>query len=340
MKNVKLTIAVVGAVFLMGVLALNMYSSTSLPGFHGFGGCYLCHNDPVYVHEYSGELPGLNATDGLPDYQWGTHDNQAYSTNYIPMVPITPPFSTGNSEWVYNSTGHYVEIEAMPHFAAHHFGYNATHFRLYVEMSFDATVDVGVGADDKYAIMFNIDKVNFTVGEFMDTSQKMKFNTGKADMWLWEASVVGANASGMASDMFQTNTYDDTGDSQDVSVETTHGGIGHNAAVGWGLLFTRVRENSDVNDVQFKDGAFIPYVVAYWNGTSGKAHYSSFDKALVIGDSGEYPTVTETPAPVTTTVVTTTTVSGAASATTSAFSAILVIATVIAIPVMFKYRRK
>ena len=137
----------------------------------------------------------------------------------------------------------------------------------------------------------------------------------------------------------------------DVYVDVAHGAVGHGGHMGYYLQFTRARITADTTqDVQFGDGAFIPYGIAYWNGTASVNHHSSFDKALVMGPSIEqtvqlnpYVTVTQTEAAQTVTETETILDEDTITITTgtaSAFTAVLVIATIIAIPVIFKMRRK
>ena len=65
----------------------------------------------------------------------------------------------------------------------------------------DSTMNVA----DKFAILWNIDVENFSVGMFLNqygnnlnTTGKMKVDNGHMDMWYWDASVVAPNGTGQS----------------------------------------------------------------------------------------------------------------------------------------------
>ncbi|OLS26824.1 MAG: hypothetical protein HeimC3_07160 [Candidatus Heimdallarchaeota archaeon LC_3] len=329
MKHFKLTLTIFGALFIVGLLGLNMYSSTSLPGFSGGKGCYACHNNPVYVYDYgTNNLPTWNATAEWPDTSaFGANGN--FATNYVPVIPATD----GS------------DIHTQLGFVKLIFASNDSHISLLVRIDFDPFINTS----DKFAIVFNIDSTNFSIGQFKDGGMKMQ--NGNADMWLWKGTDVVPNGTGMADDRYVDTTADSDDDiSSDVHVAVSYGGVGYGGTMGYYLQFTRARVTTDTaQDVQFGDGAHIPYGIAYWNGTSSINHHSSFDRSLVMGPSIEqivtlnpYVTVTQTQEH---TVTETQTILDEDTVTittgnASAFTAILVIATIIAIPVIFKMRRK
>jgi hypothetical protein len=346
MKNLKVIIPVLGAVFLMGLLALNMYGSTSLPGFGPSGGyvCQHCHNDVALAGEVVGDLSWVYPANGTPL----STSNADYGVNYVPIVNVdnTTQFGENATEtdWGENGDIHFTKVV---------FDYNATHFRFQVRIDFDATNDVGT-LSDRFAVIWNIDASPFSIGQFW-SGLSMNFDSGSADMWFWDANDVN-NGTGMADDMIFAPGYG-TETQQDVQVGADWHDIGRNGELGYYLTFMRARETGDPQDVQFTDGAFIQYAIAYWNGSDGSVvdrwtqHFSSFDKALIVGQQLaidtetvlDPTTVTEpttVPTTVQNTVTTTKTETAQPSQTTSAFTAILVIATVIAIPVLFRLRRK
>jgi hypothetical protein len=306
-----------------------MYSSTSLPGFSGGAGCYHCHNDPVYVYNDSGNLPAWNATKQWPETSWFSA-RQDFSINYVPVVSVTE-----------------ASLEENLGFVKIIFATNASHFTTLIRVDFDPFIN----ASDGFALVFNIDSTNFSMGMFMDNSL-MKTQNGNADLWVWKNSDVGANGTGLADDQNIDTTYHQSDASQDVTVAASYGVVGFGGGKGYYLQFTRARDTGDANDVVFGDNAVIAFGIAYWNGTSGNAHQSSFDKLLVIGDQSAfdkpvtvnpYVTVTETQAKETVTTTETILDEDTVTITTgtaSAFTAILVVVTVIAIPVIFRLRRK
>ena len=335
MRHLKLTISLFGALFILGLLGLNMYSSTSLPGFGGDAGCYTCHNDPVYVSDIgTNNLPQWNATTGWPNTN-GFNAVQEFSTNYVPLVyvpdPVLPAFDEPNPNL------EFVKLQ---------FAMNDSHISILVRLAFDDTIDT----TDKFAIVFNIDSTNFSIGQFMDNGL-MKLDNGHADIWIWDGNVVAPNGTGMATDQNIDTTYHqaDT-NASDVHVAVSHGVVGFGGTMGYYVQFTRARITQDtLQDVQFGDGAFIAYGIAWWNATTGMSHHSSFDKALVVGPTIEQTvqnnpymtvtqqhTVTETETETIIDEDTITLTTGSASA----FTAVMAIATIIAIPVIFRLKRK
>ena len=182
MKHLKLAVSLFGALFILGLLGLNMYSSSSLPGFSGGAGCYMCHNDPVYVKDIgTTNLPQWNATTGWPNTGGFS---SAFATNYVPLVYVPDPVLPAEGEA--NPNLAFVKIQ---------FEMNDSHISILVRVE-DESIDVS----DKFAIVFNIDSTNFSIGNFQDNGL-MKLDTGHADMWIWDGNVVAPNSTGLAKDL-------------------------------------------------------------------------------------------------------------------------------------------
>jgi hypothetical protein len=326
-------VGIISAIFVLsGVMALNMYSSTSFPGFHSDAPCNFCHNDPVYAREVTGEI-SVDPTDAA---MWD--DNQQWSLNEVPMV----------------NTNNRSEFE----FFAMQWLTNSTH------VAFRARIpDDTMNSNDKFAIIWNIDVSNFTVGEFLThyaeegTSGSMSFSNGHADMWFWKASTIGANSSGATMDYYIDTSHYMADSTTNGMTYTYYGGMGgFGNPSGWILTFVRELTTGDANDVQFETGSVIQYALAHWNDGSYVNHMSSFDKSLVVGDQiyGAGDTVTAVSTVVQTETETksvnvtqtlkqteTETVTGEPSGTTSSFTLLTLVAGLaIAIPLMSYLKKR
>jgi hypothetical protein len=306
------TAGIISAIFIMSAfLAFNMYSSTSFPGFSSSSPCNVCHNDPTHVNDVTGEIKISISEDSM----WST--NGQFATNYVPIISV------------YNRSEGIDGVE----FVKIRFLKNSTHIVVQARIS-DATVD----ANDKFAIIWNINVENFTIGEFLTsysegaTSGNMAFSNGHADMWFWKESVVNANATGKALDYYiDTSHYNNDGTGkQDVTVTPYYVGGRYY------IYFVRALTTTDVNDVQFEDGMAIPYALGHWDNSNYIVdHFSSFDKMVIVGD------VIGVTQYIPTTIFEPTTVQGEPSGTTSSFTLITLVAgLIIAIPVMSFVRKR
>lgn len=321
MRYRNTALAAVGLGLILTLLVMSMYNAESFPGFHGGGSCDLCHNDPQFV------LPvdeGVDP-DQWPDAEW-LEEHTQYSTNYIPLG--------GN----YGANHVFMKVQTLK---------NSTHVFIITQME-DVTLNT-TGSTDKLAIIFNIDVTNFSVGDFMDgsslSSGEMAFSNGMADMWFWDAGVLGPNGSdsGIGDYYIDTNHYNEDTD-QDLTIGAQYGDLGAHSDNGYFVTFIRELTTDDANDVQFKEGEMIEFAVAYWNGSGYASHISSFDKSLVVGDElgvTEVVTETETEAITETTTEKETVTTTSVQSSTSAFTLVIAIsALLIAIPVVARYRRK
>jgi hypothetical protein len=317
---------IMSAIFLLsGFIAMNMYSSTSFPGFHSDAPCNLCHNDPVYALDVEGEIN----THVMDDAIWSEHAQ--WSTNYVPLI----------------NTNNRTEDEEFTNWKwfTMQFLKNSTH------IVFKARIpDTTMTNTDKFAIIWNIDVSNFTVGEFLAhysdgaTTGQMKFTNGHADMWWWSQSTVPANTTAKMGDYYiDTSHYNNDGTgNQDVYLYPYYGGIGgYGNPKGYIIYFVRALTTSDTNDVQFEDGDGIQYALAHWDDSGYINHYSSFDKMMIVGDTIGVVNVVTMPVTVEKTVEKTVEVSGEPSGTTSSFTVITLVAGLLfAIPVMTFLRKR
>lgn len=319
---------VIGIFMISSFLAMNMYTGTSFPGFGGSETCNNCHNQPIMAKN-------VDASFQLGDWagsQAAFEDNGLWSVNEVPVIQ-TNNRSDANLEFIKTQ-----------------FLTNSTHFMAMMEI--DDTTPTGTAtpstSSDKFGVIFNIDSVNFTVGDFLnyynssDTNLntvldgQMGLNDGHADLWWIDTHDTGTNTTGKALDYYITSNFLKDATSQDVSFALWYGLLathGSTKVYGYRLWFVRSLTTSDSNDVQFHNGDAVRYAIATWDNSNNEYHHSSFDQMLVVGDEiGGMQTVT-----VTETQSGSSTTSGTASAFTTVF---VLVGLALAIPVLSKYRRK
>jgi hypothetical protein len=325
-------------------LAVNLYTSTSFPGFAGNKDCNYCHNQPAFAKT-------VDASISLSDWNaYKTFDaNSLWARNEVPVI------KTNNRTTIQNVAGNMTETGNLE-FIAVTFLTNSTHMMFMASIT-DPTIGSTSSktTSDKFAIIFNIDVVNFTVGDFLGAynstadeadalSGQMGFPNGHADMWYADTAVGGINTTSKLGDYNIASNYASDGtDKQDVSYAMQYGSVAHDGSLGYRVYFVRALTTSDTNDVQFTEGMGIHYAIARWDNSRWTYHYSSFDQMVVVGNElagkmtvTEQNTVTNTNE-VTVTVTGTTTPSG----TTSSFTVIFVLAgLVVAIPVIANMRKR
>jgi hypothetical protein len=325
-------------------LAVNLYTSTSFPGFGGNATCNNCHNQPAFAKT-------VDASISLSDWNaYKTFDsNRLLARNEVPVI------QTNNRTTIQNVAGNMTETGNLE-FIAVTFLTNATHMMIMAQFT-DPTLGSTSSktTSDKFAIIFNIDVVNFTVGQFLGSynstadeadalSGQMGFTNGHADLWYADTAIGGVNTTSNLGDYNIASNYASDGtDKQDVSYAMQYGKVAFDGSKGYRVYFVRALTTSDTNDVQFTNGKAIKYAIAQWDNSRWTYHYSSFDQMVVVGNelAGEM-TVTNTATVtnnnnVTVTVTGTTTPSG----TTSSFTVIFVLAgLVVAIPVIANMRRR
>jgi hypothetical protein len=340
----KLYFGILFGIFAMAsFVALNMYTSTSLPGF-GNESCNNCHNQPALVKDVGASFAMNNYTAASNAFK-----NTTWSADEVPTV------QTNNRS--------VIEFNFVA------FQKNTTHVMIMAQVSDETVTTKGQGSahSDKFGLIFNIDVANFTVGQFftsytngqsLDTtlSGDMMFPEGHADFWYVDVNDIGTNATGMAKDeAISTGILSDGGTHQDVSVSVWYISVTHgsNTVHEYVYFFVRALNTGDSNDAQFDvDGTAIHYAIAGWNDNSTYYHLSSFDQMIIVGTTfdvvnhtttmtntvktTETKTVKET-----TTAVTTVTGTGTASGTTSSFTVIFVLAGLfVSIPIIARMRSR
>ena len=320
----KLRVTMLFGIFVMGsFLAMNLYTGTSFPGYGGNEACNNCHNEPIFAKN-------VDVSFGLGDWaasEQAFTDNGQWSTNEVPVIQ-TNNRSDANLEFIRSQ-----------------FLENSTHFMAMFEVD-DTTPTTGTSSatSDKFAVIFNIDEANFTVGDFLNNYNSSSTNLdqildgqmgfkgdGHADLWWVDMAQQKLNTTGKAMDYYISSNYVSDGSShQDVYYAVWYGLLAvHGSRQVWGyrIWFVRSLTTDDANDVQFTtQGAGIQYAIASWQDSAAEYHHSSFDQMLVLGNEiGIVSTVT----------------SSKTSGTASAFTAAFVLAgLVIAIPVVSKLRKK
>jgi hypothetical protein len=328
----KIYVGVLFGIFaLASFVALNMYTSTSFPGFGGSEACNNCHNQPALVRQVDMSFAMndfASANDLFNEYG-------QFATNEVPVIP-TNNRSDANLE--------FIKVVFLK---------NSTDVMVQAQVPDRTVTSKGTSAStsDKFGFIFNIDVVNFTVGDFISyynssssapldevLSGQMMFNNGHADFWYVDIGALGYNATGMASDKYIGGAIlpDDT---QDVHVSVWYGDLGH-GSVGYRIYMVRPLNTGDANDAQFDvDGTAIHYAIAAWNNEKNEYHLSSFDQMIIVGNefnvmktSVETSVVTETK---------TETGTGSASGTTSSFTAVFVLAGLfVSIPIIARMRSR
>jgi hypothetical protein len=305
-------------------IAVNMYTSTSFPGFSSSADCNMCHNSPSFIKNTEVSI-SVNDRNAYTVFE----SNRQYARNYVPAVQ-TNNRSLDNTE--------FIQITFLK---------NSTHIMVYTRIS-DSTLgsNSSKSTSDKFSILWNIDSANFSVGNFIDNynssaplddvvTGQMALDDGHADMWYVDSAVHPINASSKASDMYISSNYLTDGTTkQDVDLGYYYFGGRYY------IYFVRTLTTDDSNDVQFeKDGTAILYALALWDNDRMTYHLSSFDNMVIIGDYSVgmgFGTTT-----ITTTQKETVTASGTISASTSSFTLVFVLAGLaVGIPVIANIRRR
>jgi hypothetical protein len=335
----KLYIGIVfGVFFLASFMALNLVTSTSFPGYGGNKECNYCHNQPALVKDVS----GANATFTMGNI---AQAQKVFDENNVQWArDEVPTIQTNNRN---------AEIA----FVSMTFIRNSTDLMVQATVNDNTVNNTSPATSDKFGIIFDIDVVNFSVGQFLTAyttgqplsttlSGQMGFSQGgHADFWFVDTSVVKANTTGMANDEY-ISTGILTDSQQDVHVMVWYGNGGH--GMQYQYYFVRPLNTGDKNDAQFDvAGTPIYYAIAHWDASLTVYHDSSFDQMVVVGNSVSgitARTTTETNVQTETkTETTTTTVSGTTTTTgtTSSFTAVFVLAgLVVSIPLISHMRRR
>jgi hypothetical protein len=320
----KLHIGILFGIFaLVSFVGLNLYTSTSFPGFSSGADCNQCHNSPTFVKNAQ---VSISVNDANADSVFEA--NRQHARNYIPAVQ-TNNRSLDNTE--------FVQITFLK---------NTSHIMVMARISDSSVGGTTKATSDKFGIIFNIDSANFSVGNFINSynssaplddavNGQMALNDGHADFWYVDTSVNAINASSKAADMYISSNYltDGTG-AQDVDV-----GVYYRSSRYY-IYLVRALTTTDANDVQFtKDGTAIKIALATWDNERFTYHMSSFDNMIILGNytvGMGFGTTT-----VTTTQKETVTASGTISASTSSFTIVFVLAGLaVGIPVIANIRRR
>ena len=329
-----------GIFALASFLAMNLYTSTSYPGY-GQEACNNCHNQPILAKN-------VDVSFALGDWaasEAAFANNGLYATDEVPIIQTNNATSEQNIEFVRTQ-----------------FMKNSTDFMAMFEIPDATHTNATSATSDKFAVLFNIDEANFTIGDFfsyynrsdssLDTrlSGQMGFkNDGEADMWYVDTATTGFNTTGKAQDEYISTNYNSDGAShQDVYYALWYGVLAVHGSVEWGyrIWFVRSLTTNDPNDVQFnQDGNGIYYAIAAWDHSEYEYHHSSFDQMLIVGDHINVSvsttlattTATKTETKQNTVTVTNTSTSG----TTSSFTAVFVLAALaVSIPLISRMRHK
>ena len=325
----KMYALIITAVFVMSsFVAINMYNSASFPGYGSSETCNNCHNQPAFAKSVDTNF----ALGDWANSQAVFDNNGLWSTDEVPTIP---------------ANNRSADIE----FVRTQFLTNSTDFMVMMEIE-DTTPTNTLNASavsDKFAIIFNIDSVNFTVGDFLNTytadgniDGQMGLKDGTADLWWIDTHTTGYNVTGTALDYYITSNYlTDGASSQDVQFALWYGLLavhGPNKVYGYRLWFVRSLTTSDTaHDVQFKDGNTVRYAIAHWNDATGDSHYSSFDQMLVVGN--DIGVVTQGTTTVNNNFTQTITESASVTSSLTAFSIVFVLAGLaMAIPIVSYFR--
>lgn len=325
-------IIVISVFLLSSFLAMNMYTGTSFPGFGGSETCNNCHNQPAFVKNVDVSFAMNNFTAG----------KEAIESNAIFAADEVPVIQTNNRS------------DANLEFIKMYFMKNTTHVMVMAEITDSTPSNSTSSTSDKFGIIFNIDVVNFTVGDFLNNYNssetdlnlvldgQMGFNNGHADLWYVDTKTTGFNTSGLAEDSYITSAVVTDGPSnQDVHYSLWYGITAvHGSTVvhGYRIIFVRSLSTNDDNDVQFtSEGTGINYAIASWDNSQKEFHHSSFDQMVIVGD--HIGAITQ--GTVVSNVTLTVTESASITSSLSAFSVVFVLAGLaIAIPVITYFRPK
>ncbi len=262
--------------------------------------CGQCHNDPAYapivgdsdspdIGAWPEDTGQIHPVTGRWSQNFGIWaEMRNFSRNYVYMMPSDNTDRPTVPALAYEANSiHYVQMQFM---------INSTHLLSRARIK-DLTMNT-TSPTDKFALIWNID-ADSAIDNFIYENGQMKTANGTLDMWLWDAKTVLPNSTGKAKDMYidEVHYHDDT--SQDVTAGALWGKVFenpmHEKYYGYWVYFARELTTDDPNDIQFVEGVPISYSLAYWNGTYGNYHYSSWEHTLIVGDTlGYVTTVTET----------------------------------------------
>lgn len=337
-----------GIFFLASFMALNLVTSTSFPGYGNNKECNYCHNQPALVKDVSGTNASFTMGNITQAQRVFDENNLQWARDEVPTIQT-------------NDRNTAIEFVSMA------FLRNSTDLMVQAQVN-DATMnDTSSATSDKFGIIFDIDVVNFSVGQFLTSytnnqplsttlQGQMGFSQGgHADFWFVDTANVHANTTGLAQNMYiSTGILSEPSTQQTVQVFAWYGSWAHGH--GWQFYFVRPLNTNDNNDAQFNvAGTPIYYAIAHWNDSLTTSHISSFDQMVVVGDSvtgitartttqtntqTQTETKTETKS-VTSTATVTASGTSTTTGTTSSFTAIFVLAgLVVSIPLISHMRRR
>lgn len=275
----KLYAVIIVSIFLMSTfLAINLYNSTSFPGYGGNKECNYCHNQPAFVKDMNntsftmGNFKEANQVFSENNGQWATDEVPTIQTNNR---------STANLEFVRMT-----------------FIKNQTDIMVMAQVPDKTLNNTASATSDKFGIIFNIDVVNFSVGQFLDSynasssnlnqvlAGQMGFSNGQADLWYVDMANFKNGSSGLASNEFISNGIGiDSQQDQVVHVMVFFGAYSQ-YGYGYEYIFVRKLNTGVSTDAQFNvDGTGIHYAIAHWDATSKEYHMSSFDQMIIVGNN-------------------------------------------------------
>lgn len=337
----KIYALIITTVFLMSsFLAINLYISSSFPGYGGNITCNNCHNQPAFVKNVDVSFAMNNFTGAAALIS----SHAIYATDEVPIIQ-TNNRSVANLE--------FVKMQFMK---------NSTDVIVMATIDDNTPTPLNTpsATSDKFGIIFNIDVKNFTVGDFLTNynstfdhgtngdlnqvlSGQMGFpeGAGHADLWYVDMGKTGLNTTGFAQDEYITTAILSDGAShQDVSYSIWYGvTANHGSPVyGYRIIFVRPLDTSDPNDASFaQNGVGINYAIASWNNSATYYHHSSFDQMVIVGD--QIGVVTQGTITVNNNMTQTITESASVTSSLSAFTVVFVLAALaIAIPVVTYFR--
>jgi hypothetical protein len=327
----KLYVGLVFGIFAMAsFMALNLYTSTSFPGFASDKECNYCHNQPALVKN-------VDASFALNDHAAASaaFSNSQWAMDEVPII------QTNNRS------------DANLEFSSITFLKNSTDIMVRLSVGDNTFNNTSSATSDKFGLIFNIDVVNFTVGQFLTSYDKdttdlnavlsgqMAFTNGHADFWYVDMAKTPVNTSTMAQDeAISTGIIGDGASNQNVHVAVFYGAYGHGNSMEYDIFFVRSLSTSDSNDAQFNvDGTAIHYAIAVWQASAATFHHSSFDQMIIVGN--EFNVIHTETSVQTTEVTKTVTGTSSTSGTTSSFTAIFVLAGLaVSIPLISHMRKR
>ena len=326
---------IVGIFLLSTFLALNIYNSTSYPGFGNNEACNNCHNQPAFIKNTTLSFAMNNFTQAQKVFS-----NGQFATDEVPVIQ-TNNRSSSNIEFIQMT-----------------FLKNSSDIMVMAQVPDSTPTPLGTNSavSDKFGIIFNIDVENFTVGDFLTSYNstqtnldlvlkgQMAFTNGHADLWYADVGKIGLNATGLAqNDFISTGVASDGGAYQNLHVSVWYGNLGH-GSVGYRYYFVRALADADTNDAQFlTDGVGINYAIASWDNSSTFYHHSSFDQMVIVGQQVGGPIVSKTGIFITNNVTMpaiTVTEAASISSSVEAFTVVIILAVVaIAVPIVVYFIR-